>query len=44
MIEKELILTHLQKQLHNTDNAVEKEILQNLIGDILSGEFNVRTW
>jgi hypothetical protein len=44
MIEKQLLLKDLQKQLHETDNDQTKVIISNLIADILTDKYSVRIW
>jgi hypothetical protein len=44
VIEKELLLIDLQKQLHNVDNEEVKMMLQNLIADVLSEKYAPRIW
>lgn len=44
MIQKDLLLQDLQKQLHNTEDDQTKVILSNLIADVLTGKFNVKVW
>jgi hypothetical protein len=44
MLEKELLLNDLQEQLKNTDNEGIKIIINNIIADVVTGKYNVRTW
>jgi hypothetical protein len=44
MIQKDILLQDLQKQLHNAEDDQTKVILNGIIADVLSGKFNVRVW
>ena len=44
MIEKELLLNDLQKQLHDTEDETKQIVLRNIIADILSNKYSVRIW
>lgn len=44
MIEKELLLNDLQKQIKETEDEQTKVILANIISDVISGKYNIRVW
>jgi hypothetical protein len=44
MVQKDLLIQELQKQLHNTENTETKVLLNSLIADVLTGKFNVKVW
>ncbi|MED3562351.1 hypothetical protein [Bacillus xiapuensis] len=44
MLEKELLLAELQEKLHNTKDDQTKMLLNELIGNITSGVYNIRVW
>jgi hypothetical protein len=44
MIQKELILKDLQKQIHSTDDEQTKLILSSVIADILSEKYAIKIW
>ena len=44
MIEKELLLADLQKQIKETEDEQTKVILANIISDVISGKYNIRVW
>jgi hypothetical protein len=44
MIEKELLLKELQTKLHNSEDDQVKLLLNELIGKVADGQFNIRVW
>lgn len=44
MIQKDLLLSELQKQVRETDNEQVKLALGAVIAEVLSGKFNIRVW
>jgi hypothetical protein len=44
MIEKELIITDIQKQIFETTDLNTKAALEKLLMNIDNGQYNVRIW
>jgi hypothetical protein len=44
MIEKELLLIDIQRQMHESEDPNVKTALATIISEIISGTYNVRIW